>query len=703
MEPQDKIMLVVDDMELNRAILNELFSSSYKILEAENGKEALKLIEEYGTSIVIVLLDLIMPVMNGFEVLRHLSSSGLIEEIPVVMITSESSEQAILEGYNLNATDVITKPFNPDIVRKRVENTVELNSYKQHLENKVQSQVDTIEKQSQELEKVNNFIIDTLSTIVEFRDVDTGQHVKRIRMLTKVLLYAVVSEHREYAMSEEDINVISSAAAMHDIGKISIPDHILLKPGKLTKEEFEIMKTHTTKGCKLLDSLNYVKTSDYFRFSYDICRYHHERWDGGGYPDGLKGDGIPIWAQVVGLADVYDALTRERVYKPAYSHETAVKMILDGECGIFNPALLDAFLKVQDIIRLDEELLNEEMPSASMSVEVLPEEKRKDTQMAALKERTLWLLEMEREKYRILAELSGEVIFNYDLQKDCVEFSEKCREQLGCEEYIENFSDYMEKNICVYPEDRQEAEKLSYLPKRKHPNGRVQVRLLTARGDYEWFEINAYVLTSNDGAHEDIVYIGKLSNINKQKLEKEKLRIDATTDNLTGLCNYKNVKDMIRKYLKAGHGGVGAFVFIDIDDFKAINDTFGHLAGDSVLKAMGNELKKLFRSSDIMGRIGGDEFIVFIKDIDSDILLAKKMDELLRKVENIRIKEDNSCRASVSIGLSCCPRDGKDYRELFIKADKALYDAKHKGKNQFTIYNAELETRGHATVLTKFD
>ena len=202
--------------------------------------------------------------------------------------------------------------------------------------------------------------------------------------------------------------------------------------------------------------------------------------------------------------------------------------------------------------------------------------------MAALKERTLWLLEMEREKYRILAELSGEVIFNYDLQKDCVEFSEKCREQLGCEEYIENFSDYMEKNICVYPEDRQEAEKLSYLPKRKHPNGRVQVRLLTARGDYEWFEINAYVLTSNDGAHEDIVYIGKLSNINKQKLEKEKLRIDATTDNLTGLCNYKNVKDMIRKYLKAVDGGVGAFVFIDIDDFKAINDTFRHLADGPV-------------------------------------------------------------------------------------------------------------------------
>lgn len=288
MESEEKIMLVVDDMELNRAILNELFSNSYKILEAENGRDALQMIGEYGSDIAIVLLDLIMPVMNGFEVLRQMSDSGQIEKIPVIMITSENSEQAILEGYNLNATDVITKPFNPDIVRKRVENTVELHSYKQHLENKVRSQVETIEKQNLELEKVNNFIIDTLSTIVEFRDADTGQHVKRIRMLTKILLHALTEDNSQYGLTEEDINVISSAAAMHDIGKISIPDNILLKPGRLTKEEFEIMKTHTTKGCKLLDSLNYVKSSPYFRYSYDICRYHHEKWDGAGYPDGLK-------------------------------------------------------------------------------------------------------------------------------------------------------------------------------------------------------------------------------------------------------------------------------------------------------------------------------------------------------------------------------------------------------------------------------
>ena len=237
MESEEKIMLVVDDMELNRAILNELFSNSYKILEAENGRDALQMIGEYGSDIAIVLLDLIMPVMNGFEVLRQMSDSGQIEKIPVIMITSENSEQAILEGYNLNATDVITKPFNPDIVRKRVENTVELHSYKQHLENKVRSQVETIEKQNLELEKVNNFIIDTLSTIVEFRDADTGQHVKRIRMLTKILLHALTEDNSQYGLTEEDINVISSAAAMHDIGKISIPDNILLKPGRLTKEE----------------------------------------------------------------------------------------------------------------------------------------------------------------------------------------------------------------------------------------------------------------------------------------------------------------------------------------------------------------------------------------------------------------------------------------------------------------------------------
>lgn len=353
MDTEKKIMLVVDDMELNRAILCELFNDKYQVIEAENGKEALQLIQKYRESIAIVLLDLIMPIMNGFEVLQKMADTSLADRIPVIMITSENSEQAILNGYNLGVSDVITKPFNPDIVRKRVQNTVELNSYKLQLENKVKVQVEFIERQAQELERVNSFIIDTLSTIVEFRDLESGQHVKRIRGFTKMLLYAVAKDHKEYGLTEESINTISSASAMHDIGKIAIPDHILLKPGRLTPEEFEIMKTHTTKGCDLLNSLNYIKTSNYFRYSYEICRYHHERWDGNGYPDHLKGDEIPIWAQVVALADVYDALTSERVYKPAYTHDQAVKMILNGECGQFNPILMDVFNEMKDAIQED--------------------------------------------------------------------------------------------------------------------------------------------------------------------------------------------------------------------------------------------------------------------------------------------------------------------------------------------------------------
>lgn len=402
------------------------------------------------------------------------------------------------------------------------------------------------------------------------------------------------------------------------------------------------------------------------------------------------------------MADVYDALTRERVYKPAYSHDEAVKMILNGECGQFNPELLKAFLKVQDIIRLDEELFDD---TSAMAVTdgVIHDEKNKNIQIAALKERTLWLLEMEREKYRILSELSGEVIFNYDLQKDAVEFSEKCAEQFGCDESISHFSQYLRENGRVHPDDQAELEKLIYLPKKEYPKGCIQLRLMTAKGEYEWYEVNVYALISNDGTKENTVYIGRISNINQQRLEKEKLRIDATTDNLTGLCNYKTVKERVRKYLKSESGGNGALIFIDIDDFKAINDNYGHLAGDSILKAMGNELRKLFRSTEILGRIGGDEFLVFIKEIDSKQILDKKMFELLSKVESIRIKESIGCRVSVSIGISCSPVDGTNYRELFAKADKALYDAKHKGKNKYTIYNEGLEREEHSTALTKFD
>lgn len=348
-----RTILVVDDVEVNRAILFELFQNDYAILEAENGKEALKVISQHKEELSVVLLDVVMPVMNGLEVLRHLRDNQQLEQIPVVLITAESDESTVLEGYNMGVSDIINKPFNPDIVRRRVSNVIELYEHKRHLETKLQKQYGILQRQAQKLKQVNTFVIDTLSTVVEFRNCESGSHIRRIRTITKSLLEVLSERYEEYQFSTEDISTISDAAALHDIGKIAIPDSVLLKPGKLTSEEFEIMKTHTLRGCQILESLNYTQDEKFFNYCYEICRHHHERWDGQGYPDGLKGSEIPIWAQVVALADVYEALTSKRVYKPPYTHEQAIQMIMNGECGAFNPQLLRCFMEISEVLRGD--------------------------------------------------------------------------------------------------------------------------------------------------------------------------------------------------------------------------------------------------------------------------------------------------------------------------------------------------------------
>jgi len=348
MPSEKRKLLVVDDVQLNRLILRELFEAEFEVLEAENGAVAVELINEHKQSISAVLLDMMMPVMDGIEVLEWMAKTGYLMTIPVVMITGEHDDDKLLQGYSMGISDLINKPFNPEITYRRVNNVVDLYEYKTDLERKLDEQRREIEAQQERIKQSNLFLIDALSTTVEFRSTESGDHIKRIRLLTKSLLDAIADD---YGITPREIESISNASVLHDIGKISIPDAILMKPGKLTSEEFDIMKTHTLKGCDILESLGYMQDREYYNYCYEICRHHHEKWDGRGYPDGLRGDEISIWAQVTSLADVYDALTSKRVYKAAYTHEEALNMIVNGECGAFNPTLLDNILKVQDTIR----------------------------------------------------------------------------------------------------------------------------------------------------------------------------------------------------------------------------------------------------------------------------------------------------------------------------------------------------------------
>ena len=308
-------ILVVDDIEMNRAILGEIFKDEYEIIEAENGLKALEIIDQNKDKIASIFLDIIMPVMGGIEVMKEMNEKGLANKIPVFFITSDNSEDTMKQGYDLGVVDIIQKPINPYFIKRRIGNIIELYKARERLTDVVHSQAQEIIKKSEEIIELNYSFIETLSTAIEFRDCESGEHVRRMHDLTAFLLKNLKGYVKNADFDDDTIEEIATAAIMHDLGKITIPDAILNKPAKLTFDEFEIMKTHTVKGCEILERIPKYNVNTVFKYAYDICRHHHERWDGNGYPDKLKGDDIPIWAQVVAVADVYDALTAERVYK----------------------------------------------------------------------------------------------------------------------------------------------------------------------------------------------------------------------------------------------------------------------------------------------------------------------------------------------------------------------------------------------------
>ena len=331
MDKRQKI-LIVDDAEFNREILKEFLGEAYSYLEAENGIQAIRILEE-NPEIDLMLLDVNMPQMNGFEVLEWMNQLHWIDETPVIMISSEGSVDAMRKAYEMGITDYITRPFDSVIVKKRVQNTLELYANQKRL-------ISVVVDQVYEKEENSSIMIRILSNVLGFRNSESSEHILHIRTATEMMLRKLVKTTDVYHLTETDIAMITTASSLHDIGKIGIPEGILNKPGRLTDEEFKIMKTHSEIGASLIRDMNFSESKPLVHTAWEICRWHHERWDGKGYPDGLKGEEIPISAQVVSIVDVYDALTSERCYKKAFDHDTAVKMILEGQCGQFNPILL---------------------------------------------------------------------------------------------------------------------------------------------------------------------------------------------------------------------------------------------------------------------------------------------------------------------------------------------------------------------------
>lgn len=420
-------ILIVDDAEINREILSEMLGDKYSIIEASNGKEALTILQDKSTEISLVLLDMMMPEMDGMELLEIMNKNNMLQDIPVIVISADDNRDNIHRAYDLGVTEYMRRPFDATVVRRRCSNVISLYSKQKKL-------AGLFADQFYEREKNSRLMIDILAHIVEFRNNESAMHVINVQSYTEILLRELVKITDKYNVSESDIMLIANVAALHDIGKISIPGEVLNKPGRLTDEEFKIMKSHSAVGSQMLADLPFHREEPLVKLAYAITRWHHERWDGRGYPDGLAGDDIPISAQVVSMADVYDALTSERCYKRAFSHETAVEMICNGECGQFNPLLLQCLQTCSEDMRLVKEGGTANIKGEAEIKEFARELLKNDALYAS--DRLLHLLEYEKMKNRFFEGITGGCSFEYTAESKLLKFSKKSADVLGVSETL---------------------------------------------------------------------------------------------------------------------------------------------------------------------------------------------------------------------------------------------------------------------------
>ena len=779
-------ILIADDSEMNRAILADMLGDEYTVIEAQDGMEAINIFRERAADIDLLLLDIMMPELDGFGVLEAMRKYGWIGQIPVVMISAESSANFVERAYEMGATDYISRPFEALVVRRRVINTLMLFEKQKRL-------VQMVAEQVYEKEKTSNRMIAILSHIVEFRNGESGLHVVHIRSMTELLCRHLVRKTDRYPMTPEDIVLYGTASALHDIGKISIPESILNKPGKLTPEEFEIIKTHSAVGAKMLKSISETRKDPLITIAHDICRWHHERWDGRGYPDGLKGEEIPISAQIVALADVYDALTSERCYKKAFPHEKAVEMILNGECGAFNPLLLECLTEVSG--QLKEEMqwngnsawMDEPQTKIKMD-ELLKSNELEDSG------KIFQLIEQEREKARFFASTAEEIQFTYNALTSMVSLSNWASKRLGLDQ---TFIDPQKRDQSFMGKEKigELAEALHQTTPEK-PDVKLEV-MLPVDGSLRWHRVHARSLWTGGTYPEYMGAVGKIIDIHDKYTSEFKngADTDASGENIVSViqklaqvfdevriidvhkavvleteadgtvresphCCYhmwkrtdkcencisdrafqrkerlckleftdSHIYQVIAKYVEIGKKpyvlemvnriedmflmdvkekgeltdkilnynqalykdsltgvynrryyeekmdqleGSEAVAMIDVDNFKRINDTFGHIAGDRALKAIAQAINTNVRRSDILIRYGGDEFLLIFPQMGKE-WFEDKLEHIRQRVETLFLEEYPEMKLSISLGGVY---SGNVVRNAVDAADRLMYKAK---------------------------
>lgn len=664
-------ILIVDDSEMNRSILVDMLGEEYDTIEVENGLQAVTVLQKQAAEISLVMLDIVMPEMDGFGVLGVMNKRRWIESIPVIMISAETTSDRIDQALELGVTDFISRPFDARVIRRRVINTLLSSAKQQELEALVAEQI--LEKEQNSL-----LMIDILSHIVEFRNGESGLHVIHVRRLTEVLLGHLATKTDRYRLGKNEIALISEASALHDIGKIAIDDKILNKPGKLTNEEFAIMKSHSMAGAKMLDGLSVHQDEPLVKIAYQICRWHHERWDGRGYPDGLKGDDIPIAAQTVALADVYDALTSERVYKPAFPHEKAVDMIVNGECGAFNPLLMECLRELSDT--LEEELNGGAVQPKPRDVMNAVAEKLYQHSELSASNRTLQLLEHERMKYSFFAAMSKEIQFELTFSPAMMSFNAWGAKKLGLDEIV---MDPMENPRIRYFLDDSLLDSLRDVIASTTPADPIVTYegKMNFDGKLKWFRFVMQALWSEDEPPQLRGIIGKAIDVHSSRSYLENLEKRASTDQLTGLLNLTSAQKQAEARLKENQEANYALAFFDCDYFKDANNTFGHLFGNQLLVHIAERLRQTTRSGDIVSRAGGDEYIIFIQ-------YHQELEPIIQRIySSLHGEGFGGFTISISMGVATTEQVGADFTALMAAADKALYAVKQAGKGQYKFYD----------------
>lgn len=668
-------VLIVDDVEMNRSMLADMLPN-YDVAEAVNGVEAVNLLRREGSEIDLVLLDIVMPGLDGIDVLQSMNEDGFIKDIPVIIISSDTNRDTIASAFALGATDFISRPFDEEIVSKRVSNAMMLHARQKRLIGLVGNQV-------YQAEQSMGMLIDVLANVVEFRNSECGNHVRNVRLLTRLFLEELCVQDPSCGFTESDITAISMASALHDIGKIAIPSGILNKPGKLTAEEFETMKHHSALGAEILERQPEYGDFPLMRLAKDICLWHHERWDGRGYPDGLSGNEIPMHAQVVALADVYDALTSARVYKGAYAHADAVRMIMDGECGAFSPKLLSCLEALAD--RLPDEMGRDRSMDAyreatRVTGEVLG---RENVQVS---DRTLHLLEMERIKRDMFSELGEEIQFEFTMRPMAVSISAYGADKLGLPVSIER--PMLDAGVVevMSVEDLSALSTMVRSTSPEHPVVSYDCQL-NVGGERRWYRLLVRAEWSTDEPPRYCGAIGKATDIHDGKMEMDALVRKASCDGLTGLLNRATARENIEARLRERPNGLYAFMMLDLDHFKDANDLHGgHDFGDKVLKTFADRLRTAVRAGDIVCRMGGDEFAVFAEYKDLEDAVPNMVGRWFGAIRG----DCDGFMITTSMGVALSRDVGMDYDVLFKAADTATYESKRAGKDRFTIYEPSM-------------